>query len=93
MSRSNIRIIVYILITRYTRMKSTLLETAYDDFYGNGGSYYAGKNAIPTDNATNKVAISANNAQTGFSKTTNIEYNLNTLINIASRHNVSGENP
>lgn len=31
LSHSNIQIIVYILITLYTRMKSTLLETAYDD--------------------------------------------------------------
>lgn len=28
-----------------------------DDFYGNGGTYYAGKNAIPTDDTANKVSV------------------------------------
>ena len=40
-----------------------------DDFYGNGGTYYAGQNAIPTDNSSNKVNIEANSSQSGYSKT------------------------
>lgn len=40
-----------------------------DDFYGNSGTYYAGKNAIPTDDSSNKVVIGANSAQSGYSKT------------------------
>ena len=28
-----------------------------DDFYGTGGTYYAGSNSVPTDDTTNKVVI------------------------------------
>lgn len=36
-----------------------------DDFYGNGGTYYAGKNAIPTDDTANKVSV-FNNLTSGW---------------------------
>lgn len=41
-----------------------------DDFYGTGGKYYAGQNAIPTDNATSKVQVFDNLTSGGWYGTT-----------------------
>jgi len=43
-----------------------------DDFYGYGGKHYAGQNAVPTDDSSNKTLIIQNSnssAKSGFAKT------------------------
>ena len=45
-----------------------------DDFFGTGGTYYAGQNAIPTDNASNKVQV-FNNLTSGWWYGTTINQN------------------
>lgn len=37
-----------------------------DDFYGNGGVYYAGNNTTPTDNSSNKTQIGSGLTSSGY---------------------------